>query len=124
PARSTFTLPVFANKCAVETTCSSVSALHGPAMIKGLSPVSNQYFKGTMSNVCFIFFMKFFMFSLFILTPILSLVRVEAQQRRGSNHISPPLEGSGEDYTFSFLIYSPMMVKLIVCFSTFRIAAS
>src|SRR5690606_2760890 len=35
------------------------------------------------------------MFSLFILTPILSLVRVEAQQRRGSNHISPPLEEVG-----------------------------
>src|SRR5690606_223053 len=54
PARSTFTLPVLASKCAVASTCSSVSALHGPAMTKGRSPVSIHDFKGTMSNVCFI----------------------------------------------------------------------
>ncbi|MNS67732.1 hypothetical protein D3C72_1009930 [compost metagenome] len=59
PARKIFTFPVFANKCAVDTNCSSVSALQGPAIIKGLSPVSNQDFKGVMSNV-------FFMLSLII----------------------------------------------------------
>src|SRR5690606_30048184 len=54
PARSTLTLPVLASRWAVARTCSSVSALHGPAMTNGKSPVSIHDFKGTMSNVCFI----------------------------------------------------------------------
>src|SRR5678815_5475737 len=36
PARSISTLPVAANRCAVSTTCASVSALQGPLMIRGL----------------------------------------------------------------------------------------
>src|SRR5690606_2760889 len=103
---------------------SSVSALHGPAMIKGLSPVSNQDFKGTMSNVCFIFLCNFLCF-LYLSSPQ-SSPSSESRHSKGEGVIISPLlwRRSGEYYTFSFLIYSPMMVKLIVCFSTFRIAAS
>ena len=38
--------------------------------------------------------------------------------------LSPIAYGLSPVYTFSFLIYSPMMLKLTVCFNTFRIAAS
>src|SRR5690606_4294101 len=54
PARNTCALPVFAMRWAVDTTCSSVSALHGPAMTKGLPPVLIQELNGAMSNECFI----------------------------------------------------------------------
>src|SRR5690606_11186281 len=56
PARSTFTLPVFANIRAVASTCSSVSALQGPAMINGDSPVSIQDFSGSMVSKSFMLF--------------------------------------------------------------------
>src|SRR5690606_13163328 len=54
PARNTCALPVFAMRWALDTTCSSVSALHGPAMTKGLPRVLIQEINGAMSNECFI----------------------------------------------------------------------
>jgi hypothetical protein len=57
PARKADTLPVLANKCAVATNWSSVSALHGPAINKGSLPVLIQELNGCMFKFSFIFFL-------------------------------------------------------------------
>jgi hypothetical protein len=48
PALNTATLPVAANKRAVANTCSSVSALQGPAIKRGWVLPGNHESKGVM----------------------------------------------------------------------------